>query len=481
LNFESDAKIVVEALKNYYEISVSGKEKVITQPFMSDIVEDLNLEGFIHEGGLTEKALSTFLDRYLAMTTRLHHPGYMAHQVAVPHFTGGLAAMVDGFTNNAMAIYEMGPAAAAIEAFVINWMLKKIGWSPAPYPSPAKKNPEKNPPSPKIYGGGVLTHGGSLANLTALIAARSRLVPDVWAKGNPPDLALLAPAGSHYSIARAAGVLGVGGQALYPMPVDPRGVVIPDRLPETLNKLRKDGKRPVALIANACSTAVGLYDPLSEIGDFCRAENIWFHVDGAHGASALVSPKHHRLLTGAVKADSLVWDTHKLLRTPTLCAAVLVKNARTLDTAFYQEASYLFHEKDQPGFDFIHRTVECTKAGLGLRFYTVLASLGEKRLAAYIDDRFDLAVQAWEYLSSQPDFECAVRPESNIVCFRLRGSDSLQLSVRDRILAEGNFYISSTEFGGKRWLRLALMNPDTGTEDVKILTEHIRKAATLVQ
>jgi L-2,4-diaminobutyrate decarboxylase len=473
VNFESDAKIVLEALKNYYEISVSGKEKVITQPCLTDIVRDLGLDGIIRKGGLTGAKLAAFLDRYLSMTTRLHHPGYMAHQVAVPHYSGGLAALVDGFTNNAMAIYEMGPPAAAIEAFVVNWMLEKIGWRPAPYPN--------NPPSPEVHGGGVLTHGGSLANLTALIAARSRLVPEVWEKGNPPDLALLAPAGSHYSIARAAGVLGIGGRAVYPMAVDSRGVVVPEKLPETLKLLRNDGKRPLALVANACSTAVGLYDPLSEIGDFCDAENIWFHIDGAHGASALISPKHRGLLTGAEKADSLVWDTHKLLRTPTLCAAVLVKDARTLDSAFHQEASYLFHEKEQPGFDFIHRTVECTKAGLGLRFFAVLASLGEENLAAYIDGRFDLARRAWEYFATRPDFECAVPPESNILCFRFRGGDGLQLDIRDRILSEGNFYISSTEFGGKRWLRLALMNPDTGMEDIRSLADHVVKAATSIR
>ena len=132
----------------------------------------------------------------------MHHPAYLGHQVAVPHYAGALAALIDGFTNNPMAIYEMGPGAASIEYYIVNWLLEKAGWKPAPLDMQDAREQD--------FGGGVLTHGGSLANLTALVAARSRIAPDVWQDGNPGDLALLAPAESHYSIARAAGILGIG-------------------------------------------------------------------------------------------------------------------------------------------------------------------------------------------------------------------------------------------------------------------------------
>jgi len=328
-----------------------------------------------------------------------------------------------------MAIYEMGPAAAAIEFFVINWMLEKVGWSPSPSPRQADPN--------AVYGGGVLTHGGSLANLTALLAARARLAPETWNDGAPADLALLAPAESHYSVARAAGIMGLGRGSIYSLPVDEKGRILPDRLGEVFQRARDDGKRPFALVANACSTAVGLYDPLEEIAHVCREQHgVWFHVDGAHGASALVSPTLRRLLTGVALADSLVWDAHKLMRTPTLCAAVLVRDARTLDAAFQQEASYLFHDKEEPGFDFIHRTVECTKAGLGLRFFAVLAALGERGLAEYVERQFALASDAYRYISSQRGFECPVEPQANILCFRISGTDEQQL-LATRSFREG--------------------------------------------
>ena len=461
MSFLSDARIVTRALDRFYRQSANRKGRVISQAPIEDLVAGLGLKDFTRQGGLRGRKLSRFLDRYLESCTRLHHPAYMAHQVAVPAYAGALAALVDGFTNNAMAIYEMGPAAAAIEFFVLNWMIEKVGWIPAPYPRES---------SAEAHAGGVLTHGGSLANLTAMLAARTRIAPDSWEKGSPADLAVLAPAESHYSIARAAGLLGIGRNALYALEVDAHGRVIPDRIPAVFDRVESDARRPMALVANACSTAVGLYDRLAEIGMACRARGVWLHVDGAHGASALLSPRHRGLLQGVEAADSLAWDAHKLMRTPTLCAAVLVRDSRTLDGAFQQEASYLFHDKEQPGVDFIHRTVECTKAALGLRFFAVLASLGETGLARYVERQFALAQEAYGYIDSLPDFECPVPPEANILCFRIRGDDALQIAVRDALIAEGSFYLSTAELGGRRCLRASFMNPDTSLQDVRSMT-----------
>ncbi len=466
MSFVSDAEIVITALHEYYQESLSRQKPVINQIPLSTLVADLDLAAHVHNGGLSGQRLAEFVNTYLAATTRLHHPAYMAHQVAVPHHAGAIAALIDSFTNNAMAIYEMGPGAAAIEYYVINWLLEKVGWQPAPL-DPREAHTQN-------FGGGVLTHGGSLANLTALIAARTRIAPDVWQDGNPGDLALLAPAESHYSIARAAGMVGIGRKMVYPLDVDARGVVIPERLPAAYQRLQADGKRAVALVANACSTAVGLYDPLPEIGAFCREHDIWLHVDGAHGASALLSDTHRHLLRGVELADSLTWDAHKLMRTPTLCAALLVRDHRTLDQAFTQEASYLFHEKEQPGFDFIHRTVECTKAGLGLKLFFVLAALGEQGMADYIDRQFQVTQEAYEYIRQLPDFECAVRPQANIVCFRAQGDDNAQLALRDALTAQGHFYLSTTAFSGKRYLRFVLMNPHTTLNDIARLIAEIR-------
>jgi L-2,4-diaminobutyrate decarboxylase len=469
MSFLGDARRVTRALDRHHRQSLSRTRRVVTQSPMEDLIDGLGLSALARDGGLTGRRLGRFLDRYLEAATRLDHPSYMAHQVAATHPTGALASLVDGFTNNAMAIYEMGPAAAAIEFWVINWMVGKAGWTPAPMP--------RDPDPPALHAGGVLTHGGSLANLTALLAARSRAAPEAWEKGVPPDLALLAPPESHYSVARAAGILGLGHGAMYALEVDADGRILPDRIPAALDRLRADGRRPMALVANGCSTALGLYDRLAEISAACAERGVWMHVDGAHGASALVSGKLRGLMAGVEKADSLVWDAHKLMRTPTLCAAVLVRDARTLDGAFEQEASYLFHAKEQPGVDFIHRTVECTKAALGLRFFAVLAAMGEQGLAAYVERQAALAQEAYAWISGQPGFTCPAAPQTNILCFRVEGDDRLQISVRDALIADGSVHLSTAEVGGRRHLRAAFMSPDTTMEDVRRMVEKVREAA----
>jgi L-2,4-diaminobutyrate decarboxylase len=197
-------------------------------------------------------------------------------------------------------------------------------------------------------------------------------------------------------------------------------------------------------------------------------------VDAAHGASALLSEQLRTHLDGLALADSVIWDAHKLLRTPTVCAAVLVRDHTHLDRAFQQEASYLFHDKDQPGFDSIHRTVECTKAGLGLKLFLVLAAEGEAALGRYVEQRAALARAAAERIRREPGFEVAVEPESNIVCFRVQGGDDLQLELRRRLLEAGRHYLTTTGFRGRRWLRITVMNPGTDLEDIERLLAELR-------
>jgi L-2,4-diaminobutyrate decarboxylase len=466
MSFRADLQHLGRVLEAYQVAGQTGLAPVIRQAPMAEIIQALDLAARVGQGGLEGDTLARFLGSYLDHTTRLDHPAYMAHQVAAVHPAGSLAALIDAFTNNPMAIYEMGPAAAAIEFFMINWLLSHVGFEPAPI--------DPTVPAHPVWGGGVLVNGGSLANLTALVAARTHIAPKVWEEGNPADLALMAPAECHYSITRAAGIMGLGHKAVYLLEVDRTGAVIPDRLPAVYDLLRSEGKRPMALVANACNTPVGIYDPLREIGAFCRERKIWFHVDGAHGASALLSARYRHLLDGIALADSVIWDAHKLLRTPPLCAAVLVRDHRHLDHAFQQEASYLFHDKAQPGVDFIHRTVECTKSALGLKLFFVVAALGESGLAAYIERQCDLAAEAYAYLRRQPEIECPVAPQSNILCFRVQGSDQDQLAHRDRLIASGEFHLSTTVFKGRRYLRMVLMSPQTTMDTIKALVAVLR-------
>ena len=223
------------------------------------------------------------------------------------------------------------------------------------------------------------------------MAARSRSAPDAWRDGLPRDFVVVAPPASHYSIGRAVDILGLGRGALKPAPVDANGRILAGAARRLPGRIQSGGSRVLAVVANACATAAGLFDPLRETARVCAQAGAWLHVDGAHGASALLSERYRSLLDGVDLADSIVWDAHKMLRTPSNCTAVLVRDHRWLDSAFHQEASYLFHDKDQPGVDFIHRSVECTKAGLGLKLFLVLAAEGEAGAARFVEAQVELA------------------------------------------------------------------------------------------
>lgn len=460
---------VLNHLESYYNESIGKEKKVIRQESIKTLHEEMDLASHIQSGDLTGERLDEFLKIYLDNTTRLHHPGYLAHQVGIPHITGALGSLIDGFTNNAMSIYEMGPAAAAIEFFMVNLLLEKIGWTPMPTEIETRLT--------YPHGAGILTHGGSLANMTALLAARNHLDSTIRETGVASDLIILAPESSHYSVAKAAGIIGIGEKNLWPLATDIHGRVRVPELERVFQTAKAENRRIVALVANACATGTGLYDPIGEIGDFCNEKGIWFHVDGAHGGAALFSDTRKNLLTGIHKADSMIIDAHKMLRTPTVCAALLVKHASALDHTFQSKADYLFHEKKNPGFDFLGQGMECTKAGLGLRFFMTLAAIGEKNMGGYIDAVYDLAAEAYDFIMAQPDFEVPVKPESNILCFRLKASDGVQIRIRDRLIEEGSFYLSSTELNGLRYLRMVIMNPETKLHHIKELISAIRKIA----
>jgi L-2,4-diaminobutyrate decarboxylase len=451
-DYADAAHTAVELLAEHVAEARTGFGPVNAQPDPDDLAEQLELSRWIAEGGMDAAALEAWLPRYLDATVRLHHPGSMAHQVAVPSTGAAVADLIHGATNNPMAIYEMGAAGATIEREVVRWMLDKVGFG--------------------LDSAGVLTHGGSLANLTALLAARARVAPDAWHAGTPPDLALLAPPSAHYSVRRAAAILGLGEDAVLELDVDELERIRPERLPAALERCRAAGRRPLALVAPACATSTGLFDDLRSIGAFCHEHGIWLHVDAAHGASALLSDRHRALLDGIELGDSVIWDAHKLLRTSGLCAAVLVRRGEELPAAFRQSGDYLFNDNESIGFDLLDRALETTKTTMGLKLFLSLAWAGEHGLGEYVASRFDTARRFHELLAHEPDVSCPYVPESNILCFRLGDGD--QLAVRDRALAEGRLHFGSTTVDGQRYLRLVVTAPDTGEETLRELLAALR-------
>ena len=471
-NLAKIGKVVLEELTDYLSQSQQGIGKTLTQMPAGELAKALDLDRLIKEGGLSSETAADWLKIYLENSMHMHHPGYIGHQVAVPHIGAGIADFIHGIVSNPMSIYEMGPSAAVIEKTIVNWMLQKIGWfngdSLIDF-HPHKKN-----------GAGILTHGGSIANLTALLGARARAAPEAWDEGNPDNLVIFAPAVSHYSVARSASMMGLGKKAIVPIAVNDLEVMRPEALLPAFEKAKNEGKNIMAVIANACATATGLYDPIDEVGHFCNENDIWFHVDGAHGASALISEKEKHRLKGVQRADSLIWDTHKMLRTTTLCAGVLFKNPKDRAAVFQQKGSYIFHEKEQIGFDVLPYTLECTKEELGTKLFWVLASEGEQKLSQFIDNQIDTTRKSYNLINEHPHFECPYFPESNILCFQYTkfGTDNdFQLAIRNEYVKRGNFYTTSAEINGVRYLRIVVLNHLTTENTIQKLIKEIEIVA----
>jgi L-2,4-diaminobutyrate decarboxylase len=452
-DYAAAARVAVDLLADYVAGARAGLEPVTARPDPDALGRRLDVEEWIRRGGMDESSFADWLRRYLDATARVHHPGSIVHQVAVPSTGAALADLIHGVTNNPTGKYEMGAAGATLERELVRWLLAKVGFD-------------------REAGGGVLTHGGSLANLTALLAARAHVAPEAWRAGIPADLALLAPPSVHYSIRRAAAILGLGEDAVIELEVDRLERIRPERLIAALARCGASGRRPLALVAVAGATSTGLYDDLRAISAFCGEQGIWLHVDAAHGGGALLSERHRHLLDGIECADSVVWDAHKLLRTSALCAAVLVRRGADLSVAFRQRAAYLTDDREAVGFDLLDRSIESTKPALGLKLFLSLAWLGERRLGAYIASRYELTRRFHDKLAAEPRLSCPYVPESNILCFRVGGADEVEL--RERLLASGRLHISATTVAGERYLRIVVTSPDTDERTLDELVYGLR-------
>jgi len=471
-DFEKIALEVVSLLKGYIATSHAGEGKVLDQIPADDLAKKLLINETIKKGGLEVSDLKNIIQPYLDHSQHLLHPGYVGHQVSVPHASASIADFIHGVINNPMAIYEMGPSASVIERSMTNWLLKQVGWF--------GYGDICNFSHHDLNGSGVFTHGGSMANLTALLSARAAIAPEAWSEGNPSDLVVLGSELWHYSVARAVSIMGMGSKSFLPIDVDKNGVITMSGLKEAYENAIANNKRIMCVVANACTTATGIYDPIDEMADFCNEKGIWFHVDGAHGAAALISPENKHLMKGVSKADSMIWDMHKMMRTTTLCAAVLFKNPDHMVSTFQQKGSYIFHDKEALGFDVISYALECTKSELASKLFWVLAGEGEAGLSKYVTHQYAITKVFYEFVNGQADFECPYYPESNILCFRYTGpraSDELQLSIRNKIVIDGYSYITSCDLNGEKFLRFTIMNDLTTSEHISKVLNDIRTIA----
>lgn len=400
----------------------------------------------------------------------LHSPRYLGHQVPATVPLAGFFDAVGQITNQVNAVYEMGPWITAVERVMSEKLAGYLGWDPN-------------------TSAAITTHGGSLANLTGLLAARNVSIPGSWETGIPADVdpVLVCHQDAHYSLSRAAGILGIGTGQVIKASLDDRRRMDPRKLDAQISQLKDEGKTIVAVTACACSTPIGAFDQLQQIADVCEKHSIWLHVDAAHGGGALLSARHRHLLDGLSRADTVVWDAHKMMFVPALCAFLFFKNRKHSFEAFQQEAPYLFDPSTaQWGeFDSGLRTVECTKRGLALGLWGTWSLFGPELFGDLVDVTFDLGQQFYRMLQDTEDFTPLHEPECNIVAFRyeppeLRGwsmeeQGKFLRELRVRVIQSGEFYFVQTTLDGRGALRVTLINPLTTGKELSRFLETIRR------
>ncbi len=397
------------------------------------------------------KNTTTFVDDLLQHSIHLHNPKYMGHQVSVPAPLSALTNLISGLLNNGMAVYEMGQAGTAIERVVVELFCQTLGYD-------YKAN-------------GVMTSGGTLANLTALLAARQAIKDtDVWQQGCQQKLAVLVSDQAHYSIDRAARVMGLGNDGVILVPTKDDFSMDIDAMKKSYQDTIDAGFKVIAIVGSACSTATGIYDDLTAIGRFCQQQKTWFHVDGAHGGAAIFSSKYKKLLKGIEAADSVIIDTHKMMLTPALSTVVLFKDKKSGSQTFHQKAQYLFEDNaiEEQWYNGGLRTFECTKLMMCLKFYILWKTYGVEVFEENVDCLYGLGETFAELVNQHKDFELALNPQSNIVCFRYlkEGCNEQQLNelnkkIRQKLLEDSEFYIVQTVLNETHYLRVTLMNPMT--------------------
>jgi glutamate/tyrosine decarboxylase-like PLP-dependent enzyme len=397
----------------------------------------------------------------LAGANRLAHPMYMGHQVSFPLSTAVWTDAVISALNQSVAVEEMSPTLTSLEHRVIRWMCDAVGF-------PAES-------------GGTLTSGGTEATFTALLAARAAALPDSWMNGvSEPRPVVLCGEHTHYAVTRAVAELGLGMRSAIVVPSIGYRVDV-GALERELGRLRQHAIPIMAVVATAGHTATGSFDDIETIGRICEDRGIWLHIDGAHGATAVLSERHRHRVRGIERARSIAWDPHKMMLLPLPAGMLLVRHERELQAAFAQRAPYLFHGEGESARvrDQGVRSFQCSRRADVLKLWVVLQRLGRRGIADLHDHLCDLAALVRSELAKHPEFEVLHEPDSNILCFRYLGTagdddetlDATNREIRERYNRSGAGWITGTLLDGRRVLRVTMMNPRSTPTHIRALVD----------
>jgi glutamate/tyrosine decarboxylase-like PLP-dependent enzyme len=346
---------------------------------------------------------------------------------------------------------------------------------------------------------GILSSGGSMANFIALATARRAMSPgnvreDGLGGEGPQRLVVYASDQVHSCVDKAVDLLGIGTRQLRKLPVDDLFRLRPDLVREAIDADRRAGLRPAIVVGTAGTVNTGAIDPLDELADLCVKEGLWFHVDGAYGALAVMSPQLRPLFAGLDRAQSVAADPHKWLYVPYEAGAALVRGPGRMGDAFRKFPEYLASDPESPFPGpawFAERGPELSRGFKALKVWMGLKRHGRRGYAASIERDVALAGFLSDEVDRRPDFERLADPVLSIANFRFNprgaalsdeGLDALNRRIVNRLVGEGSFFLAPTVLRGRTSLRVSITNFRTTEDDlVFLLDEAARLGRGLLQ
>lgn len=418
------------------------------------------------------------------------HPRFFGYVASPSTAPGAFADLIASTLNANVTSWRSGPAATEIERTVVRWLASLIGYSGD---------------SEAHNTHGLLTSGGSTANLTALlIAHRAKSDPDVastglWNRRTP--MTLYASDQIHMSIPKAADILGLGREQVRLVKCDDRFRMNVQQLRESISRDLENGMKPFCVVGSAGTVNTGAVDPLDEIAEVANEFGLWFHIDGAYGALAALDETKRPLFQGLYRADSVSLDPHKWLYVPIDSGCLLFRDEAQARAAFsFDDADYIkVHEQNaQESFAFWNYGPELSRRFRALKIWLTLRYYGVRRIAQAISEDIALAAYLGQCVEQADDLEMLARPQLSICCFRyvpkslqsrlhaLEQCDDasidselnqLNTKIMYAVQRGGRAYLSSATLGNKFALRACITNFRTTRADIDETLEIIREAA----
>ena len=319
-----------------------------------------------------------------------------------------------------------------------------------------------------------------MSNYMALIMARDAKDSNFRSVGMSKPMVIYTSKESHYSNAKNASFAGIGRNNIRYIQADSKGQMLPAKLEEQIIKDLEEGFIPTYVNATAGTTVLGAFDPIDKIADITERYGVWLHVDGAYCGSVIFSDAYKHLVNGIERSNSFSYNAHKMLGTPMTCSIILVNDKKHLHDSFSNDADYLY-QTDGDDFNLGKTSFQCGRRNDALKFWTLWKSLGTEGLKQIVDQQFELAGIAREYVRSNSDYTLYSYDDSISICFNYKNIDPTILCTA---LYENQItVVGFGAFKGETFIRLVTINANNEKVDIlnffKVLEEFVEKTPNL--